>query len=149
VARLLRGSLFCALALLLLTVSLSAQSADPQPDANGIYHTGNGIYHTGNGIGVPQCIHKAIPETTEAARKRKTSGIAVVAVVVEPDGTVGSAQIVKSVADAYKNKEDHDAALTLDAKAVEAARQYRFEPTIVKGKPVALQLKIEIAFQFT
>jgi protein TonB len=142
-ARLLRGSLFCAsLALLLLTVSLSAQSADPQPDANG-------IYHTGNGIGVPQCIHKAIPETTEAARKRKTSGIAVVAVVVEPDGTVGSAQIVKSVADAYKNKEDHDAALTLDAKAVEAARQYRFEPTVVKGKPVALQLKIEIAFQFT
>ncbi len=131
-----------SLALLLLTVPLGAQSADPQPDANG-------IYHTGNGIGVPQCIHKALPETTEAARKRKTSGVAIVQIVVEPDGTVGSAQIVKSVAEAYKNKEDHDAALTLDPKAVDAARQFRFEPTIVKGKPVALELKVEIGFQFT
>jgi protein TonB len=131
-----------SLATLLLAASLVAQSAEPQPDANG-------IYHTGNGIGVPQCIHKALPETTEEARKRKTSGVALVRIVVEPDGTVGSAQIIKSVAEAYKNKEDHDAALTLDAKAVDAARQYRFEPTIVKGKPVALELKIEINFQFT
>jgi protein TonB len=131
-----------SLATLLLAVSLVAQSADPQPDANG-------IYHTGNGIGIPQCIHKALPETTEEARKRKTSGVALVRIVVEPDGTVGSAQIIKSVAEAYKNKEDHDAALTLDAKAVDAARLYRFEPTIVKGKPVALELKIEINFQFT
>jgi protein TonB len=131
-----------SLATLLLAVSLVAQSADPQPDANG-------IYHTGNGIGIPQCIHKALPETTEEARKRKTSGVALVRIVVEPDGTVGSAQIIKSVAEAYKNKEDHDAALTLDSKAVDAARQYRFEPTIVKGKPVALELKIEINFQFT
>lgn len=137
-ARLFRISL----ALLLLTCSLGAQSADPQPDANG-------IYHLGNGIGVPQCLHKATPETTEEARKRKTSGVALVQIVVEPDGTVGSAQIVKSVADAYKDKEDHDAALTLDPKAVDAARQFRFEPTIVKGKPVALELKIEITFQFT
>lgn len=131
-----------SLALFLLSFPLVAQTADPQPDANG-------IYHTGNGIGVPQCIHKVVPETTEAARKRKTSGTALVGIVVEPDGTVGSAQILKSVADAYKNKEDHDAALTLDAKAIEAARQYRFEPTIVKGKPVALELKIEISFQFS
>jgi protein TonB len=131
-----------SLATLLLAASLVAQSAEPQPDANG-------IYHTGNGIGVPQCIHKALPETTEEARKRKTSGVALVRIVVEPDGTVASAQIIKSVAEAYKNKEDHDAALTLDAKAVDAARLYRFEPTIVKGKPVALELKIEINFQFT
>ena len=136
--RLFRASL----TLLLLTVSLGAQSGDPQPDANG-------IYHTGNGIGVPQCIHKALPETTEEARKRKTSGVAILQIVVEPDGTVGSAQIVKSVAEAYKNKEDHDAALTLDPKAIDAARQFRFEPTIVKGKPVAVELKIEITFQFT
>ena len=131
-----------SLATLLLAVSLVAQTGDPQPDANG-------IYHTGNGIGIPQCIHKVVPETTEEARKRKTSGVALVRIVVEPDGTVGSAEIIKSVAEAYKNKEDHDAALTLDPKAVEAARQFRFEPTIVKGKPVALELKIEISFQFT
>lgn len=54
--RLFRASL----ALLLFTISLGAQSADPQLDANGIYHLGNGIV-------VPQCIHKALPETTEAA----------------------------------------------------------------------------------
>src|SRR3954471_8569802 len=131
-----------SLALLLLAGSLAAQTTDPQPDANG-------IYHLGNGIGVPQCIHKATPETTEEARKRKTSGVALVQIIVEPDGTVGSAQIIKSVAEAYKNKEDHNAALPLDPKAVDAARQFRFEPTIVKGKPVALELKIEISFQFT
>jgi len=131
-----------SLALALLTISLAAQSADPQPDANGIYHLGNGIL-------VPQCTHKGLPETTEEARKRTTSGVALVGVIVEPDGTVGSAKIIKSVADAYKNKEDHDAALTLDPKAVDAARQYRFEPTIVNGKPVALELKIEVTFQFS
>jgi protein TonB len=35
----------------------------------------------------------------------------------------------------------------LDEKAVDAVRQYRFNPAMEAGKPVAVELNVEVAFQ--
>lgn len=38
------------------------------------------------------------------------------------------------------------AAATLDEKALETVRQYRFEPGVYEGKPVPVALTIEVNF---
>ena len=35
----------------------------------------------------------------------------------------------------------------LDEKAIEAVRQYRFKPAMENGKPVAVELNVEVNFQ--
>ena len=35
----------------------------------------------------------------------------------------------------------------LDEKAIEAVRQYKFEPAMFNGKPVAVHITIEVNFQ--
>jgi protein TonB len=35
----------------------------------------------------------------------------------------------------------------LDGKAVEAVKQYRFKPALEAGKPVAVELNVEVNFQ--
>jgi protein TonB len=35
----------------------------------------------------------------------------------------------------------------LDEKAVEAVRQYRFKPTIENGRPVTVEMYVDVVFQ--
>jgi protein TonB len=37
----------------------------------------------------------------------------------------------------------------LDEKAVEAVRRYRFKPATLQGKPVAVELNIEVNFRLS
>ena len=55
--------------------------------------------------------------------------------------------MIKSCAENITNKKDHEAALQLDQKALEAARQYRFGPATFQGKPVPVELNVEVNFQ--
>ena len=92
------------------------------------------------------CVFRSLPFAAEGRRLRRD--VALLTGGCSP-GEFPRVSAITKESLAFAAAEDHDAALTLDAKAIEAARQYRFEPTIVKGKPVALELKIEISFQFT
>ncbi len=56
------------------------------------------------------------------------------AIVVGEDGTVEDATVVKSF--------DHD----FDATAIEAIKQWKFEPAKKKGVPVAVEVEIEMDF---
>ncbi len=56
-------------------------------------------------------------------------------IVVGDDGTVGSAAVFESF--------DHD----LDAKAIEAVKQWKFEPATRKGVPVAVELMVKVDFR--
>jgi TonB family protein len=55
-------------------------------------------------------------------------------IVVGEDGTVQNATILQST--------DHD----LDAKAIEAVKQWKFDPATKKGIPVAVELMVEVDF---
>jgi outer membrane biosynthesis protein TonB len=68
---------------------------------------------------------------------------------VETDGNVREIHIIKSAAEKYANKsqQDRDNAILLDQKFIEAVGQYRFEPGKLNGKPVPVQLNIEVNFE--
>jgi TonB family protein len=56
--------------------------------------------------------------------------------VVLPSGLVGDVRVVKSLDQEYG----------LDNQAVEAMRQYEFEPGTREGKPVAVEITVEFTF---
>src|SRR5580698_9256625 len=110
------------------------QPATPQPDTNkqseqakptprpNADATGN--YHVGDGVTAPRLIFSVEPEFTEKARKRKISGNVTVQLIVDTDGHVRDAQVIKSSAENMTNKKDLEVAHMLDQKAVEAASLY-------------------------
>ena len=118
----------------------SKVSPRPNPDASGIYHLGDGVT-------APKLIYSVAPEFSEKARKRKLAGATTLSFIVETDGHVRDIRVTKSCADAFSDKKDREAALTLDQQAIKAAVQYRFEPAQYKGKPVPVELSVEINFQ--
>lgn len=112
----------------------------PNPDANGTYHVGDGVT-------APKIVYQVEPEFSEKARKQKVTGATRLAFIVETDGHVRDVRVTKSCADAFTNKKDREAALTLDQQAIKAANQYRFEPARYQGKPVPVEFSAEINFQ--
>lgn len=120
---------------------VATQSADtrPKPDAVGTYRKGPGVV-------MPQVTYQVNPEFSEKARKKKINGSCLVSLVVDAQGIPQNVHIVRSIADAQAPK-DRKAALSLDEKAVEAVRQYRFSPATLHGEAVPVELKVEVSFQ--
>lgn len=98
--------------------------------------TGGGAYQPGNGVTTPRPIREKAPEYTSQAMRAKVQGVVEVEAVVMPDGSVGQARIVRSLDDRFG----------LDDKALEAVRQWRFEPGTRLGKPVPVIVTIELTF---
>jgi len=93
------------------------------------------IYHVGGEVSAPKLIFAADPEYTEKARKAKYQGVCVVALIVDEEGNPQRVQIVRHLG------------MGLDKKAVDAVRQYRFKPATLRGKPVPVEVNIEVNFR--
>lgn len=115
------------------------ETSSPNPDASGIYHGGKGVWP-------PQIIYSVDPEFTDKARQKKFSGTCVVSMVVDGTGTPQDVHVVRSIA-AFLPPKFHSAAIGLDENAVIAAKQYRFKPGTYKGKPVPVEVNIEITYR--
>lgn len=88
------------------------------------------------GVTAPRVLSAARPRYTDAAKRAGIQGVVVVECVVEPDGTVGNARVVKSL----------DTAYGLDSEALAAARLYLFEPGSKNGKPIPVIVTLEMSF---
>ena len=98
-------------------------------------NTGGGVMHIGGGVSMPVVIYQVEPEFSEEARKAKFSGKVTVYLWVGADGKPSHVQVVQGVG------------MGLDEKAVEAVRQYRFKPAMKDGKPVQVDLYVDVNFQ--
>jgi len=98
-------------------------------------NTGGGIMHIGNGVQAPTVLMQSDAEFSEEARKAKFSGSVEVYLWVEADGTPSHVRVARGVG------------MGLDEKAVEAVRKYKFRPAMKDGKPVAVDLYIDVNFQ--
>ena len=74
------------------------------------------------------------PEYPRLARLRRTQGIVILQVTVDRQGEVADLSVLRS-------------AEGLDEVAVEAARQWRYEPTIMNGRPVSVIFTDTVMFQ--
>jgi periplasmic protein TonB len=95
---------------------------------------GGGVYKVGGGISAPQTISAPDPDYTEEARKAKKQGTCVLWMIVDAAGRPRDIRVVRGLG------------LGLDAKALEAVRQWRFQPALKDGKPVDVQISVEVEF---
>ena len=96
---------------------------------------GGGLYHVGGSVRPPVLTHQVDPEFSEEARKAKFSGNVQVYLIVDEQGNPSHVRVVRGVG------------MGLDEKAVDAVRQYRFKPAMRDGKPVRVDLYIDVNFQ--
>jgi periplasmic protein TonB len=97
---------------------------------------GDGVTPGGPGVTTPVVIHQVKPQYTADAMRAKMQGSVWLECIVLPDGTVGDVRVTRSL----------DPMFGLDQEAIKAARQWRFKPGLVNGKPVAVAVSIELTF---
>jgi TonB family protein len=97
--------------------------------------TGGGPYRPGSGVTAPQLLHEVRPEYTEDARRRGITGDVVLEIVVRSNGTVGEIRVMQGLG------------AGLDARAVEAVRQWRFAPARRAGTPVDVAVEVAVEFK--
>lgn len=95
---------------------------------------GGGAYRMGSGVSAPVILRQVRPGFTEEALARKIQGEVIVEVVILKNGSVRPVRVIRGLS------------ADLNAKAVEAASQWRFIPAKFKGQPVDLIAEIAIDF---
>ncbi len=100
--------------------------SDPQKDER--------VYDIGPGITPPRVTHQVAPVTKPDSRGFRLSGTVVVGLVVSSRGEPRNIHVVKSL-----DKE-------VDQTAVDAVRQWTFEPARKGDQPVAVRISVEIRF---
>jgi protein TonB len=96
---------------------------------------GGGLRKIGGGVSSPELIFKVDPEFSEEARRAKFMGIVLVNLIVDQQGRPENVHVLRGVG------------MGLDEKAVAAVKQYKFRPAMEKGKPVPVELNVEVNFQ--
>jgi TonB family protein len=87
------------------------------------------------GIIAPRATYQPDPEYSDEARKSKYSGTVLLSLIVGPDGLPRN---IKSLAPLGEG---------LDEKALDAVKTWKFEPATKDGKPVAVQVMVEVSFR--
>ena len=103
------------------------------PGSGGNY--GGGVMHIGGSVRPPVLVSQVDPEFSEEARKAKFSGNVEVYLWVDENGNASHVKVVRGVG------------MGLDEKAIEAVRQYKFKPAMQNGKPVKVDLYVDVNFQ--
>lgn len=96
---------------------------------------GGGIFYVGGGVSAPRVRYKPDPEYSPEARQAKYQGTVILSLIVEPDGQAHGIRVARSLG------------MGLDEKAIEAVRQWRFDPAMKDGKPVAVAVQVEVSFR--
>jgi len=96
---------------------------------------GGGPYRVGGGVTAPRILYAPDPQYSEEARKAKYQGTVVLWAVIGPDGRPRDLRVQRSLG------------LGLDQQALDAVRMWRFEPSRKDGRPVAVEINIEVNFR--
>jgi len=96
---------------------------------------GGGVFRVGGGVSAPRPVFTPDPEYSEEARKAKYQGTCVLWLIVGPDGKTRDIRVMQTLG------------LGLDEKAIEAVKQWKFEPAMKDGNPVAVQVNVEVTFR--
>jgi TonB family protein len=93
----------------------------------------SGAVRVGGNVRPPVKLVDVPPVPPELAVRANVHGIVIVEVTIDVDGTVKDARILRSIP-------------MLDAAALEAVRQWRYEPTTIDGKPVPVIMTVPVTF---
>jgi len=96
---------------------------------------GGGVFKVGGGVSAPRALNTPDPEYSEEARKAKYQGTVVLWLIVDQNGRPQQVKVARSLG------------MGLDQKAIEAVRNWKFEPAMKDGRPVAVQINVEVNFR--
>jgi|SRR5580658_1713240 protein TonB len=96
---------------------------------------GGGVYKVGGGISAPQAVSTPDPNYTEEARRANKQGTCVLSLIVDSAGHPRDLRVIRGLG------------LGLDEKAIEAVRQWTFQPALKDGRPVDVQITVEVQFR--
>ncbi len=89
-----------------------------------------------NGV-PPKPIRRIEPLYPEAARRLRIEGVVILEIVVKKDGTVGNVRVLRSLNP------------LLDQAAIDAVRQWRFQPGLINGRPVDAYYTLTVRFSLS
>jgi len=93
------------------------------------------VYKVAGGVRAPRAIYAPDPDYSDAARKANFGGTVVLWLIVGPDGKPRDIKVARALG------------MGLDEKAIEAVQQWKFDPAIKDGNPVAVQINVEVSFR--
>jgi TonB family protein len=96
--------------------------------------SGEAPIRVGGTVRAPQKLYDVAPVLPELARQAGVRGLVILEITIGTDGSVADARVLRSIP-------------LLDAAALEAARQWRYEPTSLNGRPVPVILTVPVSFQ--
>ena len=92
------------------------------------------VFKPGNGVTVPRVLSETKPEYPPDTKAKGVKGVVTLECVVLPSGRVGDVRVKKPLEP------------TLDEAAIRAMRQWRFIAGTKDGKPVPVQVEVEMTF---
>ena len=116
------------------TVRITAATAEVTAVPPGPPFGEGAVLPCGAGVTLPQVLKERKPSYTSEAMRAKIQGSVEVEAVVDIDGTISAARIVRSLDP------------QLDEQALNAVRDWRFAPGTMNGKPVPVLITIELTF---
>lgn len=90
------------------------------------------VYSVGNGVTTPRVTHQVDPQ--HPARGFRISGTVLIGLIITSKGEPKDVHVVRSL--------EKD----VDQAAVDAVRQWHFDPATKDGTPVAVKIDVEIRF---
>ena len=92
------------------------------------------VYEPGGAVKAPKLLHYVEPEFSSQSTEAFIEGTVKISTVVTSEGRSSESRVIRGL-----NAEE-------DKTALEALKQWRFQPGSKDGKPVAVRVTIEIAF---
>lgn len=94
-----------------------------------------GARRVGGNVRPPRAIHRVDPQYPPAAREARVQGMVILELIIDESGSVREARILKGLP------------YGMDQAALDAVRQWRFEPGTQEGRPVAVIFNVTVAFR--
>ena len=92
---------------------------------------------------MPQLTKSVQPELPYGLVQKKISANCIVSLIVNADGTVKDVYVFSSTP-SIEDKKLRKLAVALQDSCIKTVQQYAFEPARYQGKPVPVELKVEI-----
>jgi protein TonB len=89
----------------------------------------------GGEIKMPARVHYVAPQYTEAARRVRTQGVVIIEATIDKQGHVVDATLLRPLP------------MGLDAEALKAVKQWRYEPATLNGRPVSIYATVTVLFE--